>query len=329
VKCAPFRERCAPFCQLLQLRPGSHARRPSGIIDGLSRVNNLNEGETTHSGALEILRRRADLSQFMIHLTRDDEDEWRPAGSGGSASHNFQEIMNDRKILAIKPHWLHAPRLKAQPERIRDKLKLAKRGRKARATGMPMPGEILGSGIETAKLLTTEYRDAIHTVRETVTAVPVLRDEEWSSLTKHVTELYILERFGYLRCCSGDSVLDGIIPMPGEIELKFDPKDEALLRQRGIQAKGRRKMPRKGFSTTGDVKLSGAFKFLYAVWVDVAYRVIETEVYRLEYAAVKQLIEDKQRARPKGKNNRKITHSEAMHLGERIAPGDGQLGQVS
>src|SRR5271166_1416337 len=77
-----------------------------------------------HSGALEIMRRRGDLSQFMIHLTRDDEDEWAK-GSGGSASHNFEEILNDRKILAIKPHCLHAPRLKFQPEEIREKFKVA------------------------------------------------------------------------------------------------------------------------------------------------------------------------------------------------------------
>ena len=41
------------------------------------------------------------------------------------ASHNFEEILDDRKILAIKPHCLHAPRLKSQPERIREKFKVA------------------------------------------------------------------------------------------------------------------------------------------------------------------------------------------------------------
>ena len=76
-----------------------------------------------HSGAMEISRRRDDISQFMVHLTRDDEAEW--SAGGGSAKHNFTQILNDRKILALKPHCLHGPRLKFKPRQVREQFNVA------------------------------------------------------------------------------------------------------------------------------------------------------------------------------------------------------------
>ncbi len=171
-------------------------------------------------------------------------------------------------------------------------------------------------------MVTTEYRDAIYKVRDTIASEPALLAEEWSSLTKHVTELYVLERFGYLRCCSGDSVLDGIIPNQDQKEIEFNPKDQSFLRSRGIQVKGRRYVVGKGYSTTGDIKLSSAFKYLYIVWVDAAYRVMESEVYRLEYDVVSTLIESKKAANPDDTNYRKISRAQAQEHGVRLPLAD-------
>jgi len=183
-----------------------------------------------------------------------------------------------------------------------------------------MPDEvIIPAATEVAKVVTPDYREAVYKVRDTIASVPALREEEWSSLTKHVTELHILDRFGYLRCCSGDSVLDGIIPDPDEKEIRFNPKDQAFLRARGIQVKGRRYVG-KGYSFTGDIKLSSAFKYLYIVWVDVSYRVMESEVYRLEYDAVESLIRSKEQKNPGGSNNCKITRAEAQRHGNQVPP---------
>jgi len=172
---------------------------------------------------------------------------------------------------------------------------------------------------EHARKITDDYRLAIHHVRDTIVGVPCLRDEEWSSLTRHITELYVLEKFGYLKCCSADSVVDGIIPVGGQDHVEFNPTDESFLAERGIQIKGRRRAS-GGYGFTGEIKLSSRFKFLYIVWLDARYRVEEAEVYRLEYNAVKQLIETKVRAKPKGKNTRKITRAEAVQHGVRITP---------
>jgi hypothetical protein len=170
---------------------------------------------------------------------------------------------------------------------------------------------------ERACKVSDDYRAAISHVRDTIAGVPCLRDEEWSSLTRHLTELYILDRFGYLKCCSADSVVDGIIPLGGEEEIDFNPLDEHFLFERGIQVIGRRHA-NGAYGFTGEIKLSSRFKFLYIVWVNAAYQVVEGEVYRLEYDAVKQLIEGKVQAKPNGKNTRKITRAEAQQLGVRL-----------
>ena len=48
---------------------------------------------------------RTDLSRFVIHLTRDDKNDFT---DGGTASENFGAIIRNRKVLAIRPHCLHA-----------------------------------------------------------------------------------------------------------------------------------------------------------------------------------------------------------------------------
>lgn len=105
----------------------------------------------------------------------------------------------------------------------------------------------------------------------------MLRDEEWSSLTKHVSEFYVLDKFGYLRCASADSKVDGVIPLPGEAEIRFDADDAGFLSEwssdQGIPRF------RKKYGMTGDVKLQSPFKYLYTVWISAAYEVTEHEVY--------------------------------------------------
>jgi hypothetical protein len=171
---------------------------------------------------------------------------------------------------------------------------------------------------EVAMLIAAEYREGIEKVRNTIVSIPALRTEEWSSLTKHISELYILDKFGYLRCCSADSVVDGIIPLPGETEVRFDPGDQLFLLNRGIQVKGCRSVRRYG--QTGNVKLTSPFKYLYAVWLNVNYQVNELEVYRFEYRVVKQLIDERNRTNPDGKTNCKITWADAKREGVRVNP---------
>ena len=59
-------------------------------------------------GRPEVTESREDISRFMVHLTRDDSNEW---DEGQSAKRNFLAIYNDRKILALKAHCLHAKKV--------------------------------------------------------------------------------------------------------------------------------------------------------------------------------------------------------------------------
>lgn len=54
---------------------------------------------------------RNDLSRFVIHLTRDDTKDTDTFVRGQSAADNFDGIVDDRKILALRPHCLHANRI--------------------------------------------------------------------------------------------------------------------------------------------------------------------------------------------------------------------------
>ena len=51
---------------------------------------------------------RRDLSRFVVHLTRNDT---RDFSNGATASKNFRSIVEDRRIIAAKPHCLHADRI--------------------------------------------------------------------------------------------------------------------------------------------------------------------------------------------------------------------------
>ena len=66
---------------------------------------------------------REDISQFIIHLTRDDRDTFGDTGS--PARENFLSILKSRKIRAIQPHCLFNERLKKLSAVQRDKLKVA------------------------------------------------------------------------------------------------------------------------------------------------------------------------------------------------------------
>ena len=59
---------------------------------------------------------RNDLSRFVAHLTRDDRADF-PDG-GQTARENFKGIVEDREILAFRPHCLHMGRI---PERHRER----------------------------------------------------------------------------------------------------------------------------------------------------------------------------------------------------------------
>ena len=61
------------------------------------------------SGARErAIEGRTDLSRFVIHLTRDDTEDF---DEGQSARENFKGIVSDRKVVAFRPHCLHAKRI--------------------------------------------------------------------------------------------------------------------------------------------------------------------------------------------------------------------------
>ena len=48
---------------------------------------------------------RNDLSRFVVHLTRDDTEDF-PTG-GQPAADNFRDIMSDHTIFGFRPHCLH------------------------------------------------------------------------------------------------------------------------------------------------------------------------------------------------------------------------------
>ena len=68
----------------------------------------------------EVTEHRNDISRFMVHLTRDDSDEWK--SGGGSARKNFLSIFRERRIMATNPHCLHANRV---GDSLRKKLKVS------------------------------------------------------------------------------------------------------------------------------------------------------------------------------------------------------------
>src|SRR5258708_7347548 len=56
---------------------------------------------------------REDVSRFVVHLTRDDRKDFT---GGGKAKANFLAILNEKKILAARPHCLHHAKVKDTPQ---------------------------------------------------------------------------------------------------------------------------------------------------------------------------------------------------------------------
>ncbi|HTQ39422.1 MAG TPA: hypothetical protein VMJ32_10355 [Pirellulales bacterium] len=65
-------------------------------------------------GHPDVIEHREDVSRFMIHLTRDDSNEWK--GGGGTARQNFLDIYRQRTILALRAHCLHAWKMTSSQE---------------------------------------------------------------------------------------------------------------------------------------------------------------------------------------------------------------------
>ena len=51
------------------------------------------------------IKGREDISRFVVHLTRDDTNDF---SNGGSAEENFRAIIVDRRIGAYQPHCIHS-----------------------------------------------------------------------------------------------------------------------------------------------------------------------------------------------------------------------------
>ena len=66
---------------------------------------------------------REDISRFIVHLTRDDSDDFSEGGA--TARSNFLSITKSRRIIAYRPHCLHSRRLSEVPENLRDRLSVA------------------------------------------------------------------------------------------------------------------------------------------------------------------------------------------------------------
>jgi hypothetical protein len=59
-----------------------------------------------HSAVTEL---REDVSRFVVHLTRDDRDDFK---GGGTAKANFLAILKDKRIYAFRSHCLHHAKIK-------------------------------------------------------------------------------------------------------------------------------------------------------------------------------------------------------------------------
>lgn len=60
------------------------------------------------------LKGREDISRFVVHLTRDDTDDFK---NGGTAEENFQDILNEQKIIAYQPHCIYTDKI---PKKLHD-----------------------------------------------------------------------------------------------------------------------------------------------------------------------------------------------------------------
>jgi hypothetical protein len=57
---------------------------------------------------------RTDYSRFFVHLTRDDRADDH---NGGTAIENFRAILDQRRILAVRPHCLHGAKIELLDKR--------------------------------------------------------------------------------------------------------------------------------------------------------------------------------------------------------------------
>lgn len=70
-----------------------------------------------------VTRKRADLSRYFVHLTRDNKADF--GKDGKSARGTFAAIWNSQKIRARKVHCLHQRKIRQQPAEFRKKFSVA------------------------------------------------------------------------------------------------------------------------------------------------------------------------------------------------------------
>lgn len=70
----------------------------------------------------EALSGREDVSRFIIHLTRNDQNDF---SDGATARHNFVAILKSKKILSVRGHCLYNNQLKKLDESISKKFAVA------------------------------------------------------------------------------------------------------------------------------------------------------------------------------------------------------------
>jgi hypothetical protein len=68
-----------------------------------------------HMQSTEAIAGREDVSRFVIHLTRNDKEDF---SDGASARANFLKIMTDQKIRALQPHCLFNKKLDGLAESV-------------------------------------------------------------------------------------------------------------------------------------------------------------------------------------------------------------------
>lgn len=65
------------------------------------------------------IKGREDISRFVVHLTRDDSQDF---SDGGTAEENFRAIIEDRRIGAYQPHCIHSKEI---PKKLRPRYSVA------------------------------------------------------------------------------------------------------------------------------------------------------------------------------------------------------------
>lgn len=68
-------------------------------------------------------RDREDISQFVVHLTRDDQKDFSTGGA--TARKNFLRILRERRIGAFRAHCIFNPLLGKAPSDVQEKFRVA------------------------------------------------------------------------------------------------------------------------------------------------------------------------------------------------------------